>query len=746
MKLFTLIFLGFLILGWNSIAFSQPYREKLDSFLKEEKTGHYQGEKKVDLFNNIAKSAIGYEPELNLEYASKALEYSKELSYLKGMCDSYHNIGSYYYYKSEYDSSLYFNQKALKIAIDNDLKELEARSYNNIAVDYDDLGKLDKVIEYTMKCLKVNEEIGDLDGMASANTSLGSVYFQQGQYEQAINHFKKALEYDFQADYKSGIAYDYANLGAAYYKLEQADSSLYYLRKAEVLKKELKDLGNLSLNHINMANIFHDIGQMDSAITHLNQAKEILEETGDRDALSHLYTSMAQMQTDHFKNYSLAEKQALKALEIAKEIKFLYREIESIQILTKVYELKGDYRNAVKFWKKYSSKHDSLVNTKNAQILDDLKSKHKEEKHQLELSNLRKQQEVADKLHESELQAEQLRSSNRQRIIYFLVIGLILVAFLGFIAFRNFQAKKKAHFEIQLQKEIVEEKNHEILDSISYAKRIQSAILPPDKLIKEHLPNSFVLYKPKDIVAGDFYWLELSKSKSIEQESMILLSAADCTGHGVPGAMVSVVCNNGLNRSVREFGLTDPGKILDKTRELVIEEFEKSDSSSSYAEASADEIKDGMDIALVALAQSELESVPIAIGSEEGNPHSHTAHSLSFSGAHNPLWIIRKGSNEIEEIKANKQPIGKFVDPKPYTTHDLELNSGDTFYIFSDGYADQFGGESGKKLKSKNFKRKLIEIQHLEMEEQRAELDRFFEEWRGKHEQIDDVCVIGVRI
>jgi len=266
--------------------------------------------------------------------------------------------------------------------------------------------------------------------------------------------------------------------------------------------------------------------------------------------------------------------------------------------------------------------------------------------------------------------------------------------------------------ELAHQKEELLERNQEVMDSINYAKRIQNAILPPSKLVKEYLTNSFILYKPKDIVAGDFYWME-------HREEKVLFAAADCTGHGVPGAMVSVVCNNGLNRSVREHGLTDPGEILDKTREIIIEEFEKSD----------EDVKDGMDIALCSL---------------EGT-------TLKYAGANIPLWIIRtspdgRQDGEIIETKANKQPIGKFDKQTPYTTHTFTLLEGDTVYIFSDGYVDQFGGEKEKKFKAKAFKTLLLSIQEMSLENQKSKIDNVFEAWKGDLEQIDDVCVIGVRI
>ena len=251
----------------------------------------------------------------------------------------------------------------------------------------------------------------------------------------------------------------------------------------------------------------------------------------------------------------------------------------------------------------------------------------------------------------------------------------------------------------------VEDQKSSIISSINYAKRIQSAVLPPLASFEEHLPESFIMYEPKDIVAGDFYWLEVKHGK-------VLFAAADCTGHGVPGAMVSVICNNGLNRSVREHGLSVPGEILDKAREIVIQEFEKS----------LEEVQDGMDIALCSLKGSTLE----------------------YAGAYNPLWLVRNG--ELLETKANKQPIGKFRKADPFTTTTIELQKGDTFYIFSDGFQDQFGGLNDKKFSRRRFKELLMGIQGLEMSAQKRRLEKVFKEWIGNGQQLDDVCIIGIRI
>lgn len=262
--------------------------------------------------------------------------------------------------------------------------------------------------------------------------------------------------------------------------------------------------------------------------------------------------------------------------------------------------------------------------------------------------------------------------------------------------------------ELKNQKTVVEEKNQEIVDSINYALRLQKAIIPSEVKIKEALPNSFVLFKPKDIVSGDFYWMN-------QNDNQVLIAAIDCTGHGVPGAMVSVVGANGLNRCVKEFNLSQPAEILDQLTELVKETFESGE----------DTVKDGMDGALCLI---DLEK-----------------RTVEYAGANNPLWIIKEASGELIEIKANKQPIGEFEFKKPFTNHTLELEKGDTIYIFSDGYVDQFGGPRGKKFKYKTLKQLLVANRNLNLDDQKSLLDQTFEDWRQDLEQLDDVCVIGVR-
>ena len=342
--------------------------------------------------------------------------------------------------------------------------------------------------------------------------------------------------------------------------------------------------------------------------------------------------------------------------------------------------------------------------------VNELETKYNVVKKDNEISLLNKEKQIQ----ETELE------KRRAWVIFFISIAAFFI-FIAFMVIRNNVKRKRANIlllklnreilsqkkETEFQKAIVEEKNKDILDSIHYAKRLQDAILPTVKQIKEKLPESFILYKPKDVVAGDFYWME-------SVNDLTLFAAADCTGHGVPGALVSVVCSNALNRTVKEFHITDTGKILDKVTQLILETFEKSES----------EVKDGMDISLCCL--------------------NRKTNQLNWSGANNPLWFFSNG--EMKEIAPNKQTVGKNENYTPFQSHSVTLNKGDSVYLFTDGFADQFGGPKGKKFMYKQLKELFQLNATRKMDEQQKALNLAFENWKGGNEQVDDLLVFGIRI
>ncbi len=304
---------------------------------------------------------------------------------------------------------------------------------------------------------------------------------------------------------------------------------------------------------------------------------------------------------------------------------------------------------------------------------------------------------------------------------YLFYLLVIAISFFMYIKWRERKLKSEKKiletrvqertFEVLEKNKELDEKNKDILASIRYAKRIQDAILPPDEFVRRYLPKTFILFKPKDIVSGDFYWLH-------DKGHKILFAAVDCTGHGVPGAFMSIVGHNHLEQIVGIEGLTQPAAILDALNRSVSDTLRQSQTD--------DRIKDGMDIALCMFDRK--------------------TNEFQYAGAFNPLYWVRNG--ELREIKGDKFPIGNLVanEQKKFTNHCVQLEKGDSMYVFSDGYADQFGGPAGKKLKYSTFKKLLVESLGMNMEEQGAYLAKAMEEWKGGLEQVDDILVIGTRL
>ena len=318
----------------------------------------------------------------------------------------------------------------------------------------------------------------------------------------------------------------------------------------------------------------------------------------------------------------------------------------------------------------------------------------------------RVEQEKQDAAREDELKRQ-------KTITYSAIFVLLLVMGFAAYSYRNYRQKKKLSNELDLQNKSIEQKNREITDSINYAKRIQDAMLPEPERIRDILPESFILFKPKDIVSGDFYFF-------LQNKRGIFFGAADCTGHGVPGAFMSLIGYEKLYDAAHH--TSDTGEILS----IVHKGIRKSLRQSAADKTSS---RDGMDIALCCLQQE------------------NNVIQLSFSGANRPLWIIRKEAGTLEEIKPTKKAIGGFTEEdQEFEVVKTEIKKGDTLYMFSDGYTDQFGGEKGKKLSSKKFRELLVEIKQLDMPEQSRRLENFIDAWKQKEEQLDDILVLGVRV
>ncbi|MCO5267474.1 MAG: tetratricopeptide repeat protein [Brumimicrobium sp.] len=691
------------------------YSKALDNYFKGialyEEVGNIRGQAAISINLGIVYDRLG-EYSKALSYYFKALKINEEIGNKNSQASNLMNIGITYKNQGDFPKALDFYFKALKIGEEIGDKWNQASNYGNIGGVYVDQGDYSKALDYFFKALKINEEIGNKNNQAINLGNIGRVYFDQEDYSKSLDYHFKALKINEEIGSKYGQALDLMSIGSVYYHQKYFSQAFDYFVKALEINEEIGDKQGQASALSNIGNFYFVQDDYTKSLDYYFKGLKIFEEIGDKQyqAVNLGYIGKVYIKQ---KKYKEADQYIQQAIEIGEELGIINSLKDLYDSQSELYFNTGNYKGALESYQKHIMYRDSVFSEENQKA-----AVQKEMQFEFDKKEALQQaeQEKKDAIAKEELAKQRLQRNG-------FIGGFILMLALTGVVYRNYRNKKKANEIISQQKKEVEqqkdkvekahdelaEKNREILDSITYAKRIQSAILPPTKLVKEYLPTSFILYKPKDIVAGDFYWME-------QKGDLLLFAAADCTGHGVPGAMVSVVCNHALNRSVREYNLSEPGKILDKTRELVIEEFEKSEEG----------VKDGMDISLCGL--------------------NLKTNTLTWSGANNPLWVIKKGDTEVEEIKANKQPIGKYVAPEPFDTHTIQLEKGDSLYIFTDGYQDQFGGEKGKKFKAKNMRELVLSIQNQPMDHQREAIDTAFEEWKQNHEQVDDVCVIGVRV
>ena len=604
------------------------------------------------------------------------------------------------YIYSNTDSAFYFAQLLYDLAKKTGNKKYLAQAFNTQGTTFYFKGDYARAIDYFTQGLKIREAIGDKKGLASSINNMGAIYTDQGESEKALNCYKRSLKIREEIGDKNGMAASFNNIGAIYAEKKENTLAIEYYTRSLKIREEIGDKVGIGTPYNNIGSIYINLKDVTKARDYFTRGLKIREQVGDKrgQAMSLYNIGKTYYNEGDYKTAIAINERALKtALESEAVLHIHYVSLA----LYECYKKTGRYKDALGMYELYIKMNDSIKseNSQKAMLKQEMQYA------------FDKQKALDEKEHEKEslIAAEQ---GQKQKILSLSIATvLLLVLIFSVFAYTRLRITKRQKSIIEIQKNIVEEKQKEILDSMTYAKRLQDAILPADQHVKEKLPDSFIFYKPKDIVAGDFYWMETVTSGS---EELILIAAADCTGHGVPGALVSVVCSNALNRAVLEFGIFEPGKILDKTRELVLETFSKNDT----------DVKDGMDISLASL--------------------NKITREVKWAGANNPLWYISNG--ELKKITANKQPIGKTDLPLPYITHNLTLSKGDSLILFTDGYADQFGGDKKKKFKYKPLEELILKNIHLPAEMQQGILKDHFEQWKGDLEQVDDVCIIGIRL
>jgi serine phosphatase RsbU (regulator of sigma subunit)/tetratricopeptide (TPR) repeat protein len=597
--------------------------------------------------------------ENSLGYFDKAVNFEKQNNLELSLISSLMNRGAIFYTRQEY-----YNALMDYLASERLMQKLHSPRlggvYSNIAMLYNELGDLRLAEDYNKKAIPFVKKINDTEGLAKVYNNLGLLEKKKGNFDAADSLFREGLKLAREHHYERDVSDMIFNLSGVLMLRKKYNEALKYRLEMMDLVKKTKEPDWEKMIGLDIAFTYHLLGDDARSKKYLEQA-EAIGWSGEENFSEKMdyYATLGEMQSI-FKNYPAAAT----AFSVAYELR-LQQEAESD--LTSLEKVK--YEN--------ERRQDSISFAKQKQIDD--------------LNNEKLQQEAQHKL-------------SRQRIFTGIsILVLLVIGFFSVFLLKANRQKEAANTELKEQKRLVSEKNTEITDSIQYSLRIQQSLLPSGRKLSHYLPSHFLIYSPKDIVSGDFYWLQDIGGGEV------LVAVADCTGHGVPGAIMSALSIqqlNGISRTVRE-----PSKILQRLNKKLKENLKQEEEGNS---------KDGLDICLCRLNIAERKAV--------------------YSGANRNLWIFDR-SGLKREIKATKAGIaGYTTSEQNYGQHEISLEPGDCLVMSSDGFADQFGGPDNKKITTKRFKSWVAETS---FEERSARLQELFGKWKGEHEQIDDVCVLG---
>lgn len=613
--------------------------------------------------------------------------------------------------------ALSITKKHLQLAQLHQNKKEQGNAYNNMgSVNYN-LGNYNEGLRNGFKALKIREELANKEDIATSLSNIGLIYNKQNLFAMSLKYHQKSLQLSKEVNNKMGMSISYNSLGLAYLAMENDSLALNNFFKSFELKKELNDARGKAQSLNNIATVYNRQNLPEKALEFLFQSLIIKQELNDQNGIASSYDNIGDVYfkkaeiTHDEKDYKNALNYYNKSLKIARELKLKDVVKVCCESISEVYHKLGNDNLAYQYFKEYSKIKDTLINENSAKSTADLQRNYEIEKQEKTIALLNKDKLIAQS------------TERNQRIIIIAGILFTIVA-LGFMINRYF-VKQRANTlltqknklidqnrsELRKQKEIIEQKNRDITDSIDYAKNVQSLILPSEKEIKQAFPSSFILFRPKAIVSGDFYWF-------YQTENTFLIAAIDCTGHGIPGAMMSFLGYNLLENVVKVKNITEPDQIL---KELNREVFSTLSMKNENLNS-----KYGMDISLVSIKRNSRE--------------------IYFSGAHQTMYLVSNG--DLSEYKGDKFSIGTlYTGPeKEFSLHRIFYKEGDLIYLFTDGFVDQMGGQGRKKFYYAPFKDLILQNFTLPPDDQKRAFESALMEWKGDRDQTDDILLIGIKV
>lgn len=684
-KFFVLLF----IICFSFITFAQ--QSSVDSLKKELLVATHDSTKtklKCRIASEEGTASLGFWDSIIIDSKKWNLHSTEALAHL--------NAGYIYFKESKIKEAEFEWSESLRIAEKYHDYEIGPAAANNLAYLCEHKGAISDAIDLYYKSLDFLEITKDDDGRGSIYNNLASIYFDLGDMEKVFECSEKAISIRFKIKDSTQLAASLNNMGYYLQFQKQHAAALAYYERALVIIKKLNLKGLLPNTLYNIGTILGEKGNHDKAIEKLTECLELYRANGNFGGQSNSLSSIADNEMK-LGRYKEAIKKGEEALALGKKIGFINPQQHAYKVLYEGYKATGNKAKSLEMYENYIVLKDSIVKEENQKagiqrqmkftfdnkvIADSIKNTEK-----IKLENVRHEQEI----------------KQQKFYTYGGIIGFLLMLLISGISFNAYKQKKKANFIIEEQKMIVEEKQKEIVASINYAQRIQYAMLAHDDLLKKNLIDYFVMFKPKDIVSGDFYW-------ATNKENRFYIAVCDSTGHGVPGAFMSLLNISFLNEAITEKNISKPNEILDHVRKRLIEN------------VSHEGAQDGMDGVLLCFDNNK----------------------ITYSSAHNPPVIISKGT--LVELPYDKMPVGKGEKDQAFSLNSIDYKKGDLLYFYTDGYADQFGGKHGKKFKYKNLNELILANHLLPMTEQKELFAKTIEDWKGSLEQVDDILMIGIKL
>lgn len=639
-------FFIFLVLILSSMGINKTFAQDYNIDSLEVILEKSEGIKKIPYYYALTDYYIYNAPDKAIRLANEFLILAEKYDSTNIIEYCYQILGEAYFYQENYTYSLDYFKKFLSSQIEKGNEKGIGRAYNNLGTVYRAIENYTEAIQCYEKALAINLKLNDINGLSSTYNNLGVLYEYLNLFAQARDFYKKSLGIELDLDDQEGISTSYLNLGGINLKLRNYDTAIEYCKKSIVICDSLNYNHTLEINYDVLYQTYKKIGNTEKTLLYLEKFYNLKNNRINEESNAHIAELEIKYQTD--------KKQ--------QEIEQLNKQKRQKSILN-IFGLSGLAIFSILFiilirTNKFRKNNNQILRLRNAEVMQQ-KEEIEAQRDEIEAQR----DEIKRQIDLSELQTNKILNQKR-----------------------------------------------DITDSIEYAKHIQIALFPDKITLQKILKKGFCLFKPKDIVSGDFYWVAEINNKSI-------IVAADCTGHGVPGAFLSIIGINFLNEIVYDEQIAKPSEILSLLRRKIIKTMVHANRIN--------ESKDGIDLALVVIDYNKM--------------------ILEYAGAYNSLYYIR--DHMLNVIKADRMPVGISEKPiAPFTNHTMEIQKGDLFYMFTDGFVDQFGGPRKKKFRVGNLRELLLDIHEKEMSEQKRILYETLINWKGQQPQVDDVLSIGIKI